>query len=632
MKFLIKIYLFVFVGILLSMIYLYTLLYQTESKLNNNMEALFLKQAKEIASNISNHLHEYIHHDTYTELKNQPQLREQIEHSLTTAITSNYQYVYILYRDKNGDFHYLLDGSKNDKGEFGETFRVMSPKWDQAYDSQKRTIIHQTDVDILSLTYLQPFVVDGKTEAIIAIDFSVNFPQSIKEATKPMREILIYIFIAIGLLLIVLLYQIVLNYKIKKDSLIDPLTQIYNRHYLRDFLNKIRTNRYQLIMLDIDFFKKINDNYGHDAGDYVLKNVAKLIKNEVRTEDILVRFGGEEFLLFIKRDKNNDKLAIEVAQRIRKKLEKKEFDFNGAKINVTVSAGITLHLDHFKSINDAIKHADNMLYIAKREGRNKVIFIKPEENALRRNYELQEINDIKEAIENKDLFCQFQAIYDIENNYIVKYEALVRLREKNKTIIYPKEFISTIAHTAIYRDMTKVVLEIVLRTIQEKKVYISINMNFSDILDDSIYIMILNALQEQSQLAKWLTIELLEYEPLNENRIVKERLFEIKTYGVKIAIDDFGSGYANYDVFNFIPVDIIKIDASLIKNINKTKTAYSIVKSIAALAEELNIEVVAEYVDSKEILDTLKILNIRYAQGFYLAKPIREIEEHDNTF
>ena len=622
MKFIIKVYIALFITILLSIVYLYKSLYATEAELNKNMEDLFITQAREIASNISQHLHKHLHHNAYLELKKQPKLRESMEHSLTTVITDCYKYVYVLYRDKEGNFRFLLDGSKKDKGEFGEKFSVMSPKWDYVYKTQQSAIIYQDKVNTLWVTYLSPFVIDGKTEAIIAIDFSVGFPKSVKAATEPMRDVLIYIFVAIGLLLLILLYQTILNYKTKKESFVDPLTQVYNRHYLREFLNNIDSDSYQIIMFDIDYFKKVNDHYGHDAGDYILQEVANHIRNEIRIDDILVRFGGEEFLLFIKKDNKNINMAIEIAQRIRANLEQEEFIFNDMKIYLTLSAGIALHLEHFKSINEAIKHADNMLYIAKREGRNRVVFSASNKSE---HLNIREINDIKEAIETKNLFCEFQAIYDVKTRRVAKYEALVRLRDHDGTIIYPKEFLETVVHTAVYRDMTKAILNIVFETIKRESVYISLNLNFSDILDDNIFELIIDELHSHENMAQWLTIELLEYEPLDENEIVKKRLQKIKNYGVKIAIDDFGSGYANYDIFNFVPVDIIKIDALLIKKIDKSELSYSIVKSIATLAEELDIEVVAEFVASKEIFDVIEELGITYAQGFYFAKPEEKI-------
>ncbi len=623
MKFFIKIYLFIFIGVVASIIYIYILLSQTESKLNQNMEALFLEQVKEISLNISHHLHEHIKHDIYTELKENPQLRTHIEHSLSTVITSNYKYVYVLYRDHQGNFRYLLDGSQEDKGEFDEKFSVLSPKWDEAYTKQKSFIIYQTDVDILWITYLQPFVVNKKTEAIIAIDFSVQVPYAIKEATKPMQEILQYIFIALGFLLLILFYQIFVNYKTKKESLIDPLTEVYNRHFLRDFLNSIRTDRYQLIMLDIDYFKKVNDMYGHDAGDYILKTVAKIIQDEIRSHDILVRFGGEEFLIFIQKDKKNEKLVLQIAQRIRKRLEAEEFLYKEHYIKLTISAGVTLHLEQFRTIHDAIKYADNMLYTAKREGRNKVVYLASQK--ADEGTKIQDINEIKEAIENKKIFCEFQAIYDVAKREIIKYEALVRLKDRNDNIVYPNQFLELIQQTAVYRDMTKNILDIVFHCIEKKEVALSVNLNFSDILDNNMYESIIQMIEQNKKISSFLTIELLEYEPLNENELVKKRLQKIQAYGVKIAIDDFGSGYANYDIFNFIPVDIIKIDASLVKKVNTSVVSHSIVKSIIELAKELDIDVIAEFVESKEILETLKSLDIKYAQGFYLAKPTKEI-------
>jgi len=622
MNFIIKIYIFIFLTILSSIIYLYGSLAKTEETLSNNMEKLFVLQAREISQNIANHLQVHLQKNVYQELKNQPSLRDRMEHSLSVIITENYKYVYVLYRDEKGNYRYLLDGSKIDKGEFDDKLNV-SPKWDHAYDSQKDLIINQTDLDTLWITYLKPFVLKDKTEAIIAIDFSVNLPHSIREATKPMRDILVYIFASIILLLLILLYQTLLNLKTKKDSLIDPLTQIYNRHYLRDFLNSKKLEKYQIMMLDIDYFKKVNDNYGHNTGDYILKEVASMLKEEIRSSDVLVRFGGEEFLVFIQKDRNNPEVVVDIAQRMRKKIEAKFFSFEKQIIRITISIGITTKTEHFKSINNAIKNADNMLYIAKKEGRNRVVYNR-ESGFLDSN--MKTISDVKEALETEKLFCEFQAIYDIEENRIVKYEALVRIDSQDGTIIYPNMFLETITQTAVYRDLTKRVMQIVFQKIQENALYISINLNFSDILDDEIFLFIVQELRSNSKIASFLSIELLEYEAIAERKIIGERLLEIKKYGTKIAIDDFGSGYANYDIFNLLPIDIIKIDGSLVKNINKSHISYSIVKSIAILAQELGLEVIAEFVETDDILDVLQEMNIKYGQGFYLAKPNRELK------
>jgi len=438
-----------------------------------------------------------------------------------------------------------------------------------------------------------------------------------------LRVILSYIFISIGFLLLILLYQTILNLKTKKESITDPLTEIYNRQFLRDFIKKVDIQKYQIMMLDIDYFKKVNDVFGHDTGDYILSSVASVLKKEIRSSDILVRFGGEEFLLFLKRDSKDKEIAINIAQRIRHNIESSVFNFNGNSVNVTISIGLSINPERFKTINEAIKHADNMLYIAKKEGRNRVIYNRDDSFF---NTNIQEISDVKEAIENDKLFCQFQPIYDIHNNSISKYEALVRLKSQTGEVMYPNAFLSSIMQTNVYRDLTKNVLKIVFEKIKLESIYISINLNFSDILDDEIFESILSEIQANSELALWLSVELLEYEPLDANTFVKERLLKIKEFGIKIVVDDFGSGFANYDIFNLIPIDIIKIDGSLIKNINDSKISYSVVKSISDLAKELNIEVIAEYIETKEVLESLKTLDIKYGQGFYLAKPTLEIQ------
>jgi EAL domain-containing protein (putative c-di-GMP-specific phosphodiesterase class I) len=152
-----------------------------------------------------------------------------------------------------------------------------------------------------------------------------------------------------------------------------------------------------------------------------------------------------------------------------------------------------------------------------------------------------------------------------------------------------------------------------------------VNLNFSDILDNTIYNTILQELKTHKELTKWLTIELLEYEVLQEVSLIQERLLKIKSFGVKIALDDFGSGFANYTVFQTLPLDILKIDGSLIKDIDSSDVSYKITHSISILARELGITTVAEFVHSKEVLEVVEELQIDQAQGFYLAKPSAEI-------
>jgi len=617
-----KIYILLFISIMASIFYLYISTNKIQKEINENIEKILISQAGSFAKNIENEIHKHIKSDPYQELKDNIELRHRMEHVLATIVNDYFQYVFVLYRDSHDTFRYLLDGSK-DKGAFNQRLNVEKEYWNKVYSTKKAVVINQNKLENIWVTYLQPVIFDGEVKAVVAIDFSTQLPQNVYYAIEPLKHIFIYIFISIGILLAILAYQIFLGMKTKKASITDALTQTYNRTFLRDLLKNFNISEYQIMMIDIDHFKSINDNYGHKAGDLILAKTAQLINNEIRKDDYLIRFGGEEFLLFIKRGNKQTPLASKVAERIRRKIEKTSFDYEGKIINITASIGLTCEPTHFKTVSEAIKNADEMLYRAKREGRNTIV-----SKSIQRQQtqvEKKSINEIKEAIEENRLTCYFQAIYSTQTKEIVKYEALARIIEKDGSVISPFQFLSTIIHTNIYNDFTKKVLEITFTKIKEKEVTISINLNFSDILDNKIYATILQELKNHKSLAKWLIIELLEYEHLAQNKLIEDRLEEIRSYGIKIALDDFGSGYANYIVFQTLPIDILKIDGSLIKNIDTSEVTYKITRSIITLAKELDIVTVAEFVHSKSVLEKVTQLQIDEAQGFYLAKPSPEI-------
>lgn len=632
MKHLIKIYIFIFISIIIAIGYLYFSLTQTQEKLADNINSLFISQTREFAHNIQDEIHKRVQHHLYNTLLDNEELRLDLEDSMSTVTTDTYKFIYVLYKDAQGNYRYLLDGSKEDKGEFDEKLNVNKNLWNRVYKTQHSQLLYQKNLDGLWGTYLEPIIYDGKTVAIVAIDFSTSFPENIAKAMQPLNNIFLYIFVAIILVLIILAYQTFLNLRTKKDAITDELTQTYNRNYLREFLEDINVAKYQIIMLDIDYFKHVNDTYGHKIGDNILRDVSELIKKQIRQNDKLVRFGGEEFLLFIYRKESGAKLAFNVAQRIRKKIEKTPFVYGDVEIHITVSMGISCSPEHFKNVSDAIKHADEMLYIAKRAGRNQVITQENKEGVttLKQDEGLS-IHEIKEVIESGGLRCFFQPIFDTQTQKVLKYEALVRLELQDGTIVPPMLFVPNILYTNLYNQMTKGVLEIVFDKIAKHQIPISVNLNFSDILNNDILEMIVQELESHKEFAPWLVIELLEYEPLDiDKTIVMKNITKIKSYGVKIAVDDFGSGYANYEVFQMLPIDIIKIDGSLIKNIDTSSISYTVVRSILLLTQELGIETVAEFVHSQEVFEVVKELGVSSVQGFYFAQPQAKLLEEED--
>jgi len=360
-------------SVLASISYLYFAVSNTQASLQTNLEKLFILQAKNFSENIKDVIKQKISKDLYEELKQNSLLREELQNSLSMLITPSFKYVYVLYRDKHGKYRYLLDGSREERGDFNQKLHVDTHNWDKIYTTKECNVLIQKDIQNLWGTYLQPILYHDSVEAIIAIDFSAKLPQSISSVMRPIQHIFLYVFISIAMLLLILLYQTIVNARTKKDSFTDELTQTHNRSYLREFLKKMDATKYQILMLDIDYFKKVNDTYGHKAGDYILSEVAHTIRKTLRNNDIIIRFGGEEFLIFIHKDINYEEPSTTIAYRLRESIENREFNYEGTHINITVSIGATLNPENYDNISDAIKKADEMLYIAKESGRNRVV-------------------------------------------------------------------------------------------------------------------------------------------------------------------------------------------------------------------------------------------------------------------
>ncbi len=621
MKSISRIYFFLIASIVAAVIYLYYGVSTTNIKLIKNLEKIFVVQAGNFAENIEQEIKKHTYPDKrlYDLLKENAEVREELEHTLSALVTPSFKYVYVLYRDEKGKYRYLLDGSKEDKGSFDQKLDVDKQKWNRCYETKSDQVLMQNNLEGLWITYLKPVVRNSNVEGVIAIDFSTRLPSTIAQATRPLENIFFYIFAAIGILVLILLYQTILSIRTKKESIIDPLTSTYNRNFLRSFLKSINPAKYQIMMLDIDHFKKINDNFGHKAGDLVLREVAAAIKSELREKDRIIRFGGEEFLIFLHKQKKDCPAAEIISKRLKESIEKRTFKYENTPIHITVSIGITSNPEHFKSVPDAIKRADEMLYIAKREGRNRIIFDNPDKEA--HVSEKKTISEVKEALEENRIVCHYQPIVDMKSGEVVKYEALVRMIDKDGKTLLPYLFLESVAYTNIYTDLTKRVLTIVFDQIKLHRLPISINLNISDILDNKIFTIIVDEIEENIQLAKWLVIELLENEHISSIESMRERLSKLKSYGVKIAIDDFGSGFSNFSIFQDLPIDTLKIDGSLIKDLDSSKIAYSITESITHFAKKLEIESVAEFVHSEEILRIVKDIGIEEGQGFYLGKP-----------
>jgi len=302
-------------------------------------------------------------------------LRKKLEKNIQNLLTDNIKYAYIVYKDKNDIFRFLVDGSnENEKSFVNQKFDVTSSKWFELYETKEPVIIKHSVLQKLSISYLVPILKNDKVELIMVIDFSINKIKKIEHIITMMKVGLVLILLICIVSLSILVVQLIRYKSMKRSSIIDRLTNIYNRNFLHDIEEDLKLFEYILVVLDIDHFKKVNDTYGHDVGDIILKEMGDILKNSIRIEeDIAIRYGGEEFVVLIRTKQNDDETALNVVNRIHSDIKYHKFFINEEKyLNVTVSIGVNKFPDRSKNFNDAFKLADLALYEAKSGGRDRV--------------------------------------------------------------------------------------------------------------------------------------------------------------------------------------------------------------------------------------------------------------------
>ncbi len=556
------------------------------------------------------------------ELINKQDLREKIEKNLSLLLTSNIKYAYLLYRDDRGIFRFLADGAiDSEKAFINQKFDIDNPRWLEIFDTKKPLIIEHGYLQQISITYLVPIIRNNEVELILAVDFSIKKIEDINKILNWMKYTIVAIIFIVIIFLIIFLIQTFKYLAIKKSAFTDKLTGVYNRNYLQESENFINLNDYILATLDIDYFKAVNDTYGHDVGDKILTKTAQIITSTVRAkEDIVIRYGGEEFIVLAKINRNDNLSAINVIERIFKNIQEAEFYISHSEfIKITVSIGVNLVPYKSRSFSDAFKLADLALYNAKNKGRNNIEIYDEREN---KHTDLSlSINEIKDAIEKKQITCFYQKILDAKTQEVSHYEALLRIIDKNGNIILPENILPIIKGTFILRNITKAILKICYKQLQENRdIKINVNLNPKDIIDDSI-LQILKKFALEDNISNRLGLEIVESEDLITCNEAKDNLLMLKNLGYKLFIDDFGSGYSNFIYLTEIKTDYIKIDESIIGKMLEDKICFLLVKSIIDFAKEANIKVVAEYVINKEIYEMVKLLGVDYVQGYYFSIP-----------
>ncbi len=402
----------------------------------------------------------------------------------------------------------------------------------------------------------------------------------------------------------------------KESVTTDFLTGLKNRNA---YLEAIEKNKSSVIILfDITDFSSINNLYGIEIGDFVLKNLGEKLKSNIECikDTDIFKVGADQFAIIMVGYTLEE--AYIIAANIVEVAERSNYKYDGLEqeISIQLQAGISAAKPFLINAMLALKS------ISKDYSEKVAIF----DDSLNNKQEIQKnidmIKKIKYAINNDNITMLFQPLVNLKTKEVAKHEALVRIKDEDEDkYISPFFFLELSKKAKLYSQITHEVIVKSIQAVIENNVPISLNLSIDDIMHKGTHNFILTTLQNNPDIAKKLTFELLESEEIKDFPALKEFIQKVKSFGVLIAIDDFGSGYSNYNYLLELDVDILKIDGSLIKNIDKSENNQLVVKSIVEFAKLADIKTVAEFVSSAEIEKVITELGIDYGQGYYYSEP-----------
>ncbi|CAA6826000.1 MAG: diguanylate cyclase/phosphodiesterase (GGDEF & EAL domains) with PAS/PAC sensor(s) [uncultured Sulfurovum sp.] len=592
--------------------YLLLSTYKNIVPFEDKVKHILLNQAISMVDDTSSNLLESIidHnvsfvHSNYSDEK----LRTKNEELLSIMNSTDINSLFVLHPIK-GKYFFLLDTAEEDSSALNEMFVPENTKiFLEAIKEKKNKIFIQKELETVSFTLLKPIIQKESVVALLVIDYTENRLTALLNLSA---DILSYLLILLLTLIFVFLFYLIYTHYGKYKIYRNPETNTFNRVYMVDNYEKINFKKYYVALVDIDFFKRVNNRHGQKNGDKVIISVIKIITRHLEKHDQFIQYSGEEFLLLLDKESRNEKELRKLLTFIKEDVYRTVFEIDDDKFSLTISMGVLLNTGIEKSLQEVIHKADTALYESKHSGRNMVSYF--DISQPKRLYR----EKLKEMIESDKLVCYYQPIRDLETKELHHYEALLRI-EDGDNIIFPDKILPDLEDSYLYTNLTKRVIEYNVNKLRtDPKMIISVNLSADDLVNDAI----LSILAQNSDLADRLLIEILENKSIDYKR-VELSIQKLKLFGYKICIDDFGSGYSNLNHLLKLSIDYLKIDGSIIKEIHHDKRAYSIVKTFATFCKQNNIEVIAEFIDKQDVVDILKSFGVKYGQGWYFSKAER---------
>jgi len=375
-----------------------------------------------------------------------------------------------------------------------------------------------------------------------------------------------------------------------------------------------------LAIVNIDSFKEVNDFYGHTVGDKVLQEFGKLLKNFCSKYNLKVyKLSGDEFAVFSEIFFPKHDFEI-IVQRLITYVEKKPLYIDDYEIHLNITIGIA---DDKENI---LTKADMALRLSKEKKISYLFF--DESFNIEKTYEenIKLVKEIKDALGDNRITVYYQPIVNNKTGKIEEYECLVRLIDKNGNIVLPNRFLNVAKKSKLYPYITKEVINKSFSKFKNKPYKFAINLSVSDILDYEIVSFIIDKLSKYEGKNR-VIFEILESEGIENFEDVLKFIKEVKSLGAKIAIDDFGSGYSNFEFILKLEVDYLKIDSSIIKNVDNDIYSTVIAETIVNFCKKLGIKTIAEFVHSESVYEHVKAIGIDFSQGFFIGRPTPELKD-----
>jgi diguanylate cyclase (GGDEF)-like protein len=392
----------------------------------------------------------------------------------------------------------------------------------------------------------------------------------------------------------------------------DSLTGLPNRNRLVRDLSE--TGVRSLFVINVDHFKELNDLYGNRLGDQVLRRLGDRAREASRRHGgQAYRLHADEFAVLLERELPESELT-DIGGELYERSHRDPYQVEGRPVTIDVSIGIS------GGSEKVLARADLALSQAREKRVAYRVYDETMETEKAYQQNLRWIDVIRECLSGEQVRPLYQPIFNNQSGQVEKHEALMRLHPPDREPISPAFFLDVATRARLYPELSRAIIEQSISACSESGASVSVNLSLDDLADEQT-IALIRASTDDPRIRERLVFEILESEGIRNYEQVRDFATEMKEKGISLAIDDFGSGYSNFEHILRLPVDYIKIDASLIKNIDTDHICRYIVETILDLTSRLGFKTVAEHVHSKEVFETVRAMGIDYSQGFYIGHP-----------